>query len=124
MNNRKIINILLIVVIIIFQYSISIYATDSMIQGADDFLDSGEEDILNKDKIKEISDRIFYVFLAVGTSIVVIMGAIIGIKFIFGSVEAKAEMKESLIPYLTGGIIIFGAMSIWILCIKIFQAIF
>lgn len=42
-----------------------------------------------------------------------IVGTIIGIQFLVASAEDKAKMKESLIPYIAGCIVIFGAFTIW-----------
>ena len=41
-----------------------------------------------------------------------IVGVVLGIQFITGSVEAKSKVKESLIPYFTGCVVIFGAFGI------------
>lgn len=86
---------------------------DSIIQGADAFLDRGTKTTLNTDSIKSVSDSIFNIFVAVGTVIVVIVGAILGIQYIMGSVEEKAKVQESLIPFIIGSVVIFGAFGIW-----------
>ena len=36
-----------------------------------------------------------------------------------GSVEQKAKVKDSLVPYIVGCIVIFGAFGIWKLVIQI-----
>ena len=38
---------------------------------------------------------------------------IIGIQFIVGSVDEKAKIKETLVPYVIGVFIIFSAFGIW-----------
>ena len=38
--------------------------------------------------------------------------AIIGVKYMFGSVEQKAEYKSSLIPWLIGAAMVFGITRI------------
>lgn len=43
----------------------------------------------------------------VGTIISVIMLIVIGIKYMIGSVEERAEYKETLKPYLIGAFILF-----------------
>lgn len=44
--------------------------------------------------------------------IAVVMVAILGIKYMMGSVEEKAEYKKTLIPLLVGAVLVFGASAI------------
>lgn len=57
----------------------------------------------------------------VGIFAVLIAGTILGIKYMLSSVEEKASIKESMRPYIIGSVIILGALSIWKLCISVFQ---
>ncbi len=52
----------------------------------------------------------------VGQGIAVITLIIIGIRYIFASVEQKAEYKKSMIPYVIGAILLFAGASVtnWI----------
>ncbi len=56
-----------------------------------------------------------------GIFAVLIAGTILGIKYMLASVEEKANIKESMKPYIIGSIIILGALSIWKLCISVLQ---
>ena len=40
-----------------------------------------------------------------------------------GSVAEKAQVKETLIPYVAGCVVIFGAFGIWKLIIEIMKAV-
>lgn len=44
----------------------------------------------------------------VGTMVAVGMLGVLGIKYVLGSAEQKAEYKKSMIPYIIGAILIFG----------------
>ena len=55
----------------------------------------------------------------VGIFVAVIVGAIIGIKYMLGSVQEKAEHKNLLVPYVVGCTIIFGALTIWSVLINL-----
>ena len=44
--------------------------------------------------------------------IAVVMVAILGIKYMMGSIEEKAEYKKSFVPLLVGAILVFGAGAI------------
>lgn len=49
---------------------------------------------------------------AVGSSISVIVLVIIGIKYMIGSTEERAEYKKSMIPYVIGAVMFFAASNI------------
>ena len=40
-----------------------------------------------------------------------------------GSVEQKAKVKDSLVPYIVGCTVIFGAFGIWKLVVTILRGI-
>ena len=44
---------------------------------------------------------------------------VLGIKFMAASAEDKAKIKESMIPYVVGCIVIYGAFFIWKLAIMV-----
>ena len=63
---------------------------------------------------------VYSVLFMLGVAFSVIIGAILGIKFMIGSVEEKAELKEMMMPYILGCIVIFGAFGIWKMTMAIF----
>lgn len=70
-----------------------------------------------------MNGKIYYGLMALGICLAVIIGAILGIKIMWGSIEQQVKAKEMLIPYAIGCIVIFGAFGIWKLCINIFAKI-
>lgn len=50
-----------------------------------------------------------------------IVGIIIGIQFMVASAEDKAKVKEALVPYVVGCIVIFGAFTIWSIAVNLGQ---
>lgn len=62
---------------------------------------------------------LYNALLIIGIIIAVIVGAILGIKFMMGSVGEKADIKKLLVPYVVGCIIVFGAFGIWKLVVTI-----
>ena len=52
-------------------------------------------------------NNIFGIVRAIGIVISVVMLTAIGIKFMMGSVEEKAEYKQTLIPYVVGAAVVF-----------------
>lgn len=55
----------------------------------------------------EMGGTIVNVLSTVGTVIAVVGIMILGIKYMMGSIEEKAEYKKTMIPYLVGCIFIF-----------------
>ena len=68
-------------------------------------------------------DLIYNIFLAVGLVVAVICGLILGIQFMMSSSEGQAEVKEKLVPFIVGCVVIFGAFGIWKLVMVLLQPI-
>jgi len=62
--------------------------------------------------IQNIGGQILGIVQVVGTIAAVIILVIIGIKYMMGSAQEKAEYKKTMIPYIIGAIIIFAASNI------------
>ena len=90
------------------------YCDDDWVGQADGFLDKADGSIgINKEKIKEASDDVYNILTSVGMIISVVVGIALGIVYMMTSAIDKAKVKETLIPYLIGSLIIFGAFGIW-----------
>ena len=48
----------------------------------------------------------------VGVVIAVLVLMVLGVKYMMGSAEEKAEYKKTMIPYIVGAILIFAAATI------------
>lgn len=55
----------------------------------------------------EMAGTIIQVLEVVGATIAIIGIMILGIKYMIGSIEQKAEYKKTMIPYLVGCIFVF-----------------
>lgn len=91
---------------------------ENAISGADKFLKKGEEQV-DESEIQQASNSLVNIFMAAGMIIAVVYVGILGIKYMFGAVEEKAEIKETLIPFIVGCVVVFGAFTIWKLIILI-----
>ena len=98
---------------------------DDMINDAKSFISQGKIKYANDDdnNLQNVSNTVYNILLVVGTSLAVIMGAVLGIKLMVSGVEQKAEVKKLLVPYVVGCIVIFGGFGIWKLAITILQGI-
>lgn len=70
--------------------------------------------------MKTTMDDLYNLFLMAGIVIAVIIGAFLGIKFMTEGVEGKAKIKEALIPFCIGCVVIFGGFGIWKVAMHIF----
>jgi len=64
-------------------------------------------------RIKSDANSIYNILLAIGTILTVIVGVVLGIQYMAASAEDKAKIKEKMIPYVVGCIVIYGAFGIW-----------
>lgn len=121
MKKQIICTILLTIILLLFQSSFSCASSlGSIISGADNFIQAGTGNPTIADsEIKNLSNTIYNILLTIGTILAVIIGAVLGIQFMVGSVEQKSKIKEALIPYFVGCAVIFGAFGIWKLAVSI-----
>lgn len=117
MNIKKISLILVIFLLVVNTILVPKSNATTMgkiIQDGDDFL-SGDNtnSVVNEAMLKQTSKVIYNIFLIIGVSVAVIVGAVLGLTFIFGSAEGKAKVSEALIPYIVGCIVVFAAFTIW-----------
>ena len=109
----------IIVVLMIFQNLVVPISNaafwDDVIDAGDDFIKSGskETDDISQEKLDDVVDKVYNALLTLGIVLSVLVGAILGIKFMTGSLDQQAKIKELLIPYVVGCLFIFGAFGIW-----------
>ena len=66
----------------------------------------------NSDKLVSKANNIMGLIrnVAIIASVIILM--VLGVKYMLGSVEEKAEYKKTVIPYLVGAILIFAASNL------------
>lgn len=62
--------------------------------------------------IKDLGNVIVSVVRTVGVIVAVVILLVLGIKYMMGSAEEKADYKKSMIPYIVGAILIFASTTI------------
>lgn len=105
----KILSIALIVLTVLLAISNVVLATD--IPGKIDIIAKGNADA-NTDKVVNLGATIVTIMKTVGIVVAVVILLILGIKYMMGSAEEKAEYKKTMIPYLVGAILIFASTTI------------
>ena len=87
----------------------------------DSWKPSSTTDASGASRLESMGNTIVGFIQVVGSIISVAVLAIIGIKYMTGSVEEKAEYKKVLMPYLIGAILLFGISNILGIVVSIGQ---
>lgn len=102
--------------------SSNVYALSDIFSDAEGFITTGQahtDGTIDTTQLQNASDEIYNTFLAIGTVIAVIVGAILGIQFMTAGIDSKVKVKESLVAYVVSCIVLFGAFGIWKLVVII-----
>ena len=94
---------------------------DKIFGDGENFVSLGNPDSSDwsNEQVKNTSDTIYNILFGIAMVLAIIVGMILGIKFITSSVEGKAEIKQSLTSYIVAVVIMFGAFTIWKLTIEL-----
>lgn len=105
----KIISVLLIVLMALTMVSTSVFATVSIDQTIKDMAKgSGKQPT----EVVNLGKTIVTIMQTVGIVVAVVVLLVIGIKYMIGSAEEKAEYKKTMIPYIIGAILLFASTTI------------
>lgn len=130
--SKKIRIILTILMSIVLIFELPIYSNawslDDLIKAGDSFLNIGGGDqtvtmTTNEEKLQNLSNSISGVLLTIAVAVSIISIAVMGINFAVQSVEDKAKIKESMVPWIIGIFVSFGAYGIWKITMGIFYKI-
>ena len=115
---KKVIKFLLLFLAVIFFLNNTYVYADSLlgdsISSGKSFLQSASG-TMSKDQeksLKDTSNSIYNTLLMISFVVVAIVGIILGIKFMMAGVEEKADVKKSLIIFLIGTGVAYGAFAI------------
>lgn len=62
--------------------------------------------------IQKLGGRVVGLIQTVGSIAAVAVLVVLGVKYMMGSAEEKAEYKKTMIPYVIGAILIFAASNV------------
>lgn len=99
----------LLIILAMVAISTSVFATNG------NYRPSDVKDVINTsntENIENLGGRIIGIVRVVGTIVAVAMLIILGIKYMMGSAEERAEYKKTLFPYFIGAILIFAATNL------------
>ncbi len=101
------------------------HTADEIIDDADDFINAGKSSgsKISQTNLKQASNSLYNLLLVFGIILAVIIGFYLAIKFMLASAEDKAKVKEALVPYVAGCIVIFSGFVIWKIAILLLGGI-
>lgn len=102
-NIKRIIIVISVIFIALLFFMNNVYGF-----GIDDLTGTGRE----VETLKSTGNSIVKIISTLGVVISVVMLIILGIKYMMGSVEEKAEYKKTLMPYVIGAGLVFAASTI------------
>ena len=77
----------------------------------------------NTGKITSLGSQIIGIVTTIGSVVAVLVLVVLGVKYMMGSAEEKAEYKKTLMPYLVGAALIFAASALAQVVFKFFTGI-
>lgn len=104
--NKKLVRIFSIVLMVIMLCSITLNVfalSPSEI--------TGKNSVTGASEIKNVGMSIVGILQTVGIVLSVVILIVLGIKYMMGSAEEKADYKKSMMPYIVGAALIFAASA-------------
>lgn len=106
--NKKVVKIGIVLFMAMFMV-VSIAMNSFALQPSDI---TAKSQISGSGEIQNVGQSIVGILQVVGIILSVIVLIILGIKYMMGSAEEKAEYKKTMMPYIVGAALIFAASSL------------
>ena len=109
MNTKtmKILTMVFSIIAVVAMLSTVVFAADAAI--TPDSLTATYE---GTGEISTVGGKLMGILQTVGVVVAVVILMVLGIKYMMGSAEEKAEYKKTMMPYIIGALLIFGATTI------------
>ena len=100
------------ILIVFINLILILFVTTNTVLGTliDDF--ENEINTTGASDLKKNGGKIVGLIQIVGTITSVAMLSVIGIKYLLGSAEQKAEYRKTMTPYFVGAILLFGSTNL------------
>ena len=105
----KIISILLMALVVITAISTNIFAADDVLNRLEDKTNKA---VVETEQIETTAGKVIKIMQTIGIIVGVAVLVILGIKYMMGSAEEKAEYKKTFIPLIIGAIVLISAFSL------------
>ncbi len=85
------------------------------------FLKEGSDidETINTTALQETSDTIYNTLLGIAIMVAIIVAMVLGIQFMVASADEKAKVKEALMPFVVGCVVVFGSFTIWKIVVNV-----
>lgn len=104
---KKLVKILPVLLLIVLVSSfIPVFAADAGLIDPSTFTGTQTSSFNN------IGNRIIGMVQAIGSIVSVLVLVVLGVKYMMGSAEEKAEYKKTFMPYIIGAILVFAASNL------------
>lgn len=115
--NTKLVKIVMLILIIFYICNCFFYISYAEETGDPwkstlDTLDKSKDSTKASEKVKKVVSTILVGVKIVGITVAIVILLVLAMKYMTAAPGEKAELKKSMVPYLIGVIIIFGAVSI------------
>lgn len=107
-KKSRIISILLVSIMMI-SLCTSVFATTAGVSSPKNLTGKA---VSGTSSITNIGNQLITILTTVGVVVSVIVLIVLGIKYMMGSAEEKAEYKKTMMPYIIGAALIFAASAI------------
>lgn len=103
-NNKWLKTIVILFILCLFFTNSYVMADSDILGNLDNYAQKQDTPIKFTNKVSEILS----IFQIVGSLISIICLIVLGVKYMTGSVEEKANYKKTLIPYVLGAVMVLG----------------
>ena len=109
-NTAKIIFIIIFIILILCVLPNNIFSANVI--NPNDYKPDSTTEASNAGELANIGNSIVGVLQVIGAGVSVIILAVLGIKYMTGSVEERAQYKKTMVPYLIGAVMVFAITTI------------
>lgn len=109
-KTSKIIVFILIAMMIVSIGTTTVFA-EAIMGGTDPSTLKGQA-VAGTNNITKLGNQLITIISTVGSVAAVIVLIVLGLKYMMGSAEEKAEYKKTLMPYVIGAALVFAASTI------------
>lgn len=67
---------------------------------------------VNNSNLTTVGKKTLGLITTIGSVVAVLVLVVLGVKYMMGSAEEKAEYKKTLMPYVIGAVLVFAASTI------------
>lgn len=92
----------------------------SIVQKAKDFINRGsEKQTISQNEVENELMPLARVLMGIAILVLLVVGAILGVKYMISGANERAGIKEKLIWYVVAAVLIFGAVAIFNIVVRI-----